>query len=282
MFESRHPYDDAHQPTADDGSAYESHYPPYDPHGHQLHDPQSDAPAHQDLRTSRRPVAVAIACLVALILIPVAVDRVACARTEARTARAFQEGMDTALPPQVRVHGFPVLTQLASGTLRDVDLTAHHIPSDGGTRQLPVTDLSLHMEGLRASDDESEATAREAEATAFLSYADVSNALGVEISQGGSPRRISVIVPLPFGDQATATTTVSALSGNRIAFGDFQVAGGPLPAVANALLDKAFERPIPLQNIPDGLRLRSVTTTANGLSARFSGKSVTFRPDYAS
>ena len=45
------------------------------------------------------------------------------------------------------------------------------------------------------------------------------------------------------------------------------------------MLDKVFEQPIRLWNIPRGLHLRSVTTTAGGLTAHFSGRSVTFRPD---
>lgn len=48
------------------------------------------------------------------------------------------------------------------------------------------------------------------------------------------------------------------------------------------LLDRVFDEPIRLGNIPDGLTLRSVTTTADGLTARFSGASVAFRPESAS
>lgn len=77
------------------------------------------------------------------------------------------------------------------------------------------------------------------------------------------------------------TATVSVASGNRIAFKDFDVVGGPLPAAGSAVLDKVFQRPVQLRNIPDGLRLRSVTTTADGISAHFSGRSVTFRPESA-
>jgi hypothetical protein len=47
------------------------------------------------------------------------------------------------------------------------------------------------------------------------------------------------------------------------------------------LLGQVFAEPIAPQNIPDGLRLRSVTTTEQGLTAHFSGKSVTFRRDDA-
>lgn len=45
---------------------------------------------------------------------------------------------------------------------------------------------------------------------------------------------------------------------------------------------RALDEPIPLQNVPEGLRLRSVTTTEDGIDARFTGRSVTFRPDSSS
>ncbi|MFJ9822514.1 hypothetical protein ACIRU3_46410 [Streptomyces sp. NPDC101151] len=52
-----------------------------------------------------------------------------------------------------------------------------------------------------------------------------------------------------------------------------------MPGPAEALLDSIFANPIPLRNIPEGLHLRSVTPTASGVDARFTGRTVTFRPD---
>ncbi|WNZ07009.1 hypothetical protein [Streptomyces sp. 11x1] len=54
------------------------------------------------------------------------------------------------------------------------------------------------------------------------------------------------------------------------------------PPPAESLLDKALDEPVPLQNVPGGLRLRSVTTTEDGIDARFTGSSLTFRPDSSS
>ncbi|MFF5306363.1 DUF2993 domain-containing protein [Streptomyces sp. NPDC013161] len=230
-------------------------------------------------RRNRRPVVIALGALLALVLVPVAVDRFATARVESRTAEAFQEGMHTPSAPEVHVRGFPVLTQLAAGTLRHVDITAHDIPASGTTGPLPVSELSLRLSELRKSDDDTEALARSAEATALLSYADVSDALGLEISQGTRPDQVRASVLLPTGDDITVAATVSVLSGNRIAFKDFQVTGGLLPEVGRVALSRVFERPIQLRNIPQGLHLRSVTTTESGLTARLSGESVTFRSD---
>ena len=233
-------------------------------------------------RRNRRPVVIAVGALLtllALLLAPVAVDRYATARVESRTAEAFQEGMRTPSAPEVHVRGFPVLTQLAAGTLRHVDITAHDIPASDTTGPLPVSELSLRLRELQRSDDDRAALARSAEATALLSYRDVSDALGLEISRGSRPDRVRASVLLPTGDDVTVAATVSVLSGNRIAFKDFQVTGGLLPEVGRAALGRVFERPIQLRNIPQGLRLRSVTTTEGGLIARLSGESVTFRSD---
>ncbi|MEU9456854.1 DUF2993 domain-containing protein [Streptomyces sp. NPDC048277] len=268
----------------DDGSPYEPYYPPYDswgdgsPGAGTVSGPMETSAPH---RPRRRRLGFAVGGLLALALVPVAADRFVAVRIESRTAKAFQEGMHTPLPPEVHVRGFPVLTQAASGTLRRVDITAHDIPARGSDRPLPVTELSLRLNGLTKSDDDSEARARSAEATAYLSYSDLSNGLGLEVSQGDRPGRVSAVVPLPFGSQVTVTTSVTAASGNRIVFRDFKVTGGALPDVGSRLLDRVFAQPVQLRNIPSGLRLRSVATTADGLTARFSGSAVTFRPDDA-
>jgi hypothetical protein len=270
MHQPRHEYvdDQAYQP-------YEPDHPPYDRYGSST----DTAYAPHTSWWRRRPVSVAIGALLALTLVPVAVDRAAAARAEARTAEAFQEGLDTPAPPEVHVRGFPVLTQMASGTLREVDITAHDIPAYGYTRPLPVTELALQLKGVTHSDDDSEARARTAKATAHLSYPDLSNALGIEVSQGKDPGRITASILMPLGDEVSVTTTVSAASGNRIAFKDFEVTGGALPTVGQKLIEKIFNEPIQLQYIPEGLHLRSVTTTASGVDAHFSGESVAFRPD---
>ncbi|MFJ9629648.1 DUF2993 domain-containing protein [Streptomyces sp. NPDC101175] len=226
----------------------------------------------------RRRAIVAAVCLVALLVGAVGVDRVAAARAESRTAEAFQNGMHTPQRPSVRVDGFPVLTQLARGSLRHVDITAHDIPASGTTRPLPVTELTVALDGLKTSGNADEARATSVDATAFLSYADMSTALGTTVSQGRTPGRVDVTVGLPLVGDVTVSTKVSAASGNRIAFTDLRVTQGELIPPVKALVTKALEEPVPLRNIPEGLRLQSITTTPSGIRAHFAGRAVTFRP----
>lgn len=232
-------------------------------------------------RTRRRMI-IAASSLVVLLVGGVAVDRIAAVRAESRTAKAFQDGMGTADRPSVHVRGFPVLNQLAAGSLDHVDLTAHDIPAGGTTRPLPVTRLTVDMDGLKTSGSADEAHADGVTATAFLSYADVSRALGVQVSQGDESGRVDATASLPLVGDVTVSAAVSAAGGNHIAFTDVRAEQGELLPPLKSLLDKALDEPIPLQNVPEGLRLRSVTTSEDGIDARFTGRSVTFRPDSSS
>ncbi|RPF38561.1 DUF2993 domain-containing protein [Streptomyces sp. TLI_185] len=232
-------------------------------------------------RTRRRMI-IAASSLVVLLVGGVVVDRIAAARAESRTAKAFQDGMGTADRPSVHVRGFPVLNQLAAGSLDHVDLTAHDIPAGGTTRPLPVTKLTVGMDGLKTSGSADEAHADSVTATAFLSYADVSRALGVQVSQGDEAGRVDATASLPLVGDVTVSAAVSAAGGNRIAFTDVRAEQGELLPPLKSLLDTALDEPIPLQNVPEGLRLRSVTTSEDGIDARFTGRSVTFHPDSSS
>ena len=122
-------------PAPRDGCEDDVTYAPFEP----------PSPPH---RRSGRPAFVAGAVLAALILIPLAVDRIAADQAESRTATAFEQDMGTSERPEADVHGFPVLAQLASGALRDMDITAHELPADGSDRPLPVARLDLDLHGL--------------------------------------------------------------------------------------------------------------------------------------
>ncbi|MEU5893894.1 DUF2993 domain-containing protein [Streptomyces sp. NPDC047461] len=241
----------------------------------------TSASVHASPRLLRKAV-MAVACLAVAGATFVIVDHVATGHVESRTAKAFQQGMGTPKRPSVDIRGFPVLTQLASGTLRHVDITAHDIPARGTSRPLPVTRLTVGLDDLRTSGDADQAHARAVDATAFLSYEDMSDALGFQISQDTEPGRVKARVTLPFSGEVTVSTAVSVPSDNRIAFTDVRIAEGYLPPPGRAVLDKALAEPVVLHSIPEGLHLRSVAATTTGLDARFTGDKVTFRPDTSS
>ncbi|MFI1170828.1 DUF2993 domain-containing protein [Streptomyces melanogenes] len=220
--------------------------------------------------------------VVVLAGLSVAGDRAAAVWTEHRTADAFQKAQGLKSAPHVEVHGFPVLTQLAGGTLDRVDIEASDIPAgrDGG--RLPITTLNVELDRLRRSSDASEAHAASAKATAFVSYRDLSDALGVEIgySQDStkSEPRVAATTSLPLLGKATASARVDVAGDHALAFRSVKVGDG-LPKAMRAIVTGMLERELKLDGIPDGLALKSLTTTPDGLTATLSGKDVTFRTD---
>ncbi|MGW1295712.1 LmeA family phospholipid-binding protein [Streptomyces sp. NPDC002533] len=252
--------------------------PPDSTLGHGPDTGDAIAPVRAPRRTVRRRAVIVATCLCLVGATAVIVDRVAARRVESRTAEAFQQGMGTPTRPSVDVRGFPVLPQLSSGTLRHVDITADDIPARGAGRPLPVTRLSVGLDELETSSEADQARARAVDATAFLSYKDLSDALGLEIEGDSETGRVRTQLILPLSGAATVSTAVEAASGNCIAFTDFSVTQGELPAAGQVLLEKILGEPIQLRNIPEGLHLRSVTVTPSGLNAHFTGDTVTFRP----
>ncbi|MFB8085130.1 DUF2993 domain-containing protein [Streptomyces sp. NPDC055992] len=246
--------------------------------GHRSGPGDEFTPVHPPRRNTRRRAAVLATCLLTLGAAGFVVDRVAASRAESRIAEVFQQGTGTPARPSVAVRGFPVLPQLASGTLRHVDITARDIPASGSGRPLPVTRLSVGLDGLQTSGNTDEVHARAVEATAFLSYRDLSDALGLEIEGDSETGRVRAQLVLPFSGEVTVSTAVEADSANRIAFTDLSVTQGELPTAGRVLLAKLLAEPIQLRNIPEGLRLRSVTVAPSGLDAHFTGDTVTFGP----
>ncbi|WP_432152150.1 LmeA family phospholipid-binding protein [Streptomyces sp. bgisy029] len=242
-------------------------------------EPDDDfAPARPPRRTLRRRAVAVATCLITVGVTAVIVDRVAESRVESRTAEAFQQGMGTPARPSVEVRGFPVLPQLASGTLQHVDITAQDIPARGTSRPLPVTRLTVRLNELQTSGNADQAQAQAVDATAFLSYRDLSDALGLELQGDSATGRLRAQLILPFGGATTVSAAAAALAPNSIAFTDFNVSQGKLPAAGQALLAKMFAEPLQLRNIPEGMQLRSVTVGPSGLDAHFTGDTVTLRP----
>jgi hypothetical protein len=227
--------------------------------------------------TRRRSVKILAAFLIALPLVTVGIDRGVAWHMESKIADGFKSGMDTPKAPSVTISGFPVVTQAINGSLDHVDIAAHDIPADG-SRPVPITELDVGLDGVKSSGDRSEAQASTADATALLSYGDLSDALGVQISQGTEAGRINVSVGLPMGMQVSLGMRVAATADNSIAFSDFRGSQGALPAPVEKLLNQRFEKPLPLKNIPEGLHLQTISTTDKGIVARLSGHTVTFKP----
>ncbi|MFE9764219.1 DUF2993 domain-containing protein [Streptomyces sp. NPDC005808] len=235
--------------------------------------------------TARRPRQfwrrrrVILPVLAAIPLLTVGADFTALKFTEWRTAQAFEDA--TGATAQVRIRDRPVITQLAGGTLDRVDISAQHIPADSAN-PIAVAELDVHMTNLKRNSDADTAQADSTTATALVTYRDISDALGIEVKAGTAPGRVVATVEAPLLGQFQVSARVAKGGPTSIAFEDVRIGSDHLPDPARQLINDIFAKPVPLRNIPHGLTLDSISTNSSGLTARLSGRDVTFRMDGSS
>ncbi len=223
---------------------------------------------------ARRFAALGLLCAVAAAGFA---DRLTDAWVEHRTAEAFQEATGAAGPTSVHVGGIPVLTQVLSGQLAHVDLSSGEIPASG-SRPVPITGLSLHLNGLRAYGNAQAAHVDSVRGTASLSYRDLSDSLGLQIRPDRDPGRVDATADVPLLGQVTVSAELAVAGPTGIAFRDPRVVGDLPPGVAS-MVTRALEQPLTLRNLPQGLKLQGLTTDASGVNVDLTGRDVTFTPD---
>lgn len=230
--------------------------------------------------TARRPRhfwrrrRILVPALAAVPLLAVGADFAALEFTEWRTAQAFQDA--TGATSRVHVQGRPVIPQLVRGTLDRVDISAEHLPADSAN-PIAVAELDVSMTNLKRNSDADTAQAGSTTATALVTYHDMSDALGIEVKAGATPGRIAATVDAPLVGQFELSARVTKGGPTSIAFEDLRIDSDRLPESARRLISDVFDQSIPLRNIPQGLTLDSISTNSSGLTARLSGRDVTFR-----
>ena len=201
-------------------------------------------------------------------------DRLTAVWIERQTAAAFQSATGTAGTPSARVSGFPILSQVLSGRLNHVDLTAAEIPATD-LHPVAITSLHMAMDGVRAYDQSRSATAEIVHASAFLSYADLSRSLGLAIAADSQAGRVDATAVVPLLGEVAVSFRVSVAGADSIAFEDPQVKGDLPPGAATAIT-KALKQPVELKALPRGLSLVGVTSDGSGVHAQLAGSGVTF------
>ncbi|MEV7341504.1 DUF2993 domain-containing protein [Streptomyces sp. NPDC093544] len=224
----------------------------------------------------RRRYRVLIGVVAALPLAALGTDYGVRAYSEAQTAHAFQKATGTATAPEVHIRGFPFLTQAARGTLDQVNVSAEQIPA-GTDSPVPISRLDAHMTHLKRSSDADSAQAGSAEATAFVSYEDLSTTLGLDVRAGSAPGRITASLSVPIAGNIAVNAQVTKDGPTTIAFKVLGISSDQLPQSVLDSVSRTFEKKIPLQNLPHGMTLRSISTGSSGIGVTLSGHDVTFK-----
>ncbi|MEU0008610.1 DUF2993 domain-containing protein [Streptomyces sp. NPDC006314] len=226
----------------------------------------------------------------------VIVDRVAVHFAEGEAADKLKATENLASTPDVDIKGFPFLTQVAGGSLDDVEVGIKDYEAATGKagQTIRIDDLKADMKGVDFSGDYSSATAATATGTATISYAELLKTakseptdvgLGVKarvvgLSDGGNGKiKVAVKVKGTVAGAIPVDQTVSVLSSVTVENDKVQVHADSLPAIGNLALAENRVRTITdfqqaIDRLPGGIQLDKVQAAPDGVKVSVKGSDV--------
>jgi LmeA-like phospholipid-binding len=217
--------------------------------------------------------------VVVIIAILVGVDFGARAYAESVVASKIeQQGLNT--KPQVTIHGFPFLTQVASKDFRQVTIRASNV-TDG---PVTITTVNATASSIRLNSYAfSSGTIGSLSGTAVISFASLGNTITTQVGALGSllhgaglrltdagPDEVRASVNLVV-TTGSATWRVTRLSGNSLTI--HLVGSSGLPT---SLLGSIQNLTVQLPKLPLGLTVDSVSVTPSGVVGALSAHDVPF------
>ena len=240
-----------------------------------------------------RALRILLITVVVLGVLFVVVDRVAVYFAEGQAADKLKTTEGLASTPDVSIKGFPFLTQVADGTLDDVEVGIKDYDAATGTagKTIRIDDLHADMKGVTFTGDYSSATARTATGTALISYDELlKNAktaptdlgLGftgqvVGLADGGNGKiKVTLDVTVP---GVNTHQKVPVLSTVTVKDNTVQVHADNLPKLAGvSLVEDRFRQASDFQQaidqLPGGVQLDKVEAVKDGVEIAVKGSNV--------
>src|SRR5262249_34199977 len=134
-------------------------------------------PTCQDRRMGRAGRRVLIG-LVVLVILLVAADRIGLWVAERTAAQTIQDSQDLPQRPAVGAAGSPFLAPSVAGHFGKVTVAAPAVPVGQGNRALSTSQVHVVLHQVSVARDFSRVSADTADATAAISYAELSQPLG--------------------------------------------------------------------------------------------------------
>jgi hypothetical protein len=221
-----------------------------------------------------RRILVTLAVLAVLF---VAADRIGNYLAERAAGDTLQSSQHLAARPDVDIGGFPFLTQLASRDFDQITVTADNVPI-GDQSGLRLSRLQVVLRHLTVSRNFRTFHARTGTASATLDYAQLGNALGVQLSYAGAGRvRASKQVTVAGHTLSGTLTSRPGLSGGALGFADTTIQGaGELGAAVADVLDKVFAVHIPLGGIPFDVHVTALHAAPAGIVIDLAGSDLSY------
>ncbi|MGW2033099.1 MULTISPECIES: LmeA family phospholipid-binding protein [Streptomyces] len=223
----------------------------------------------------------------------VIVDRVAVHFAEGEAADKLKATENLASTPSVDIKGFPFLTQVAGGSLDDVEVGIKDYEAATGKpgQTIRIDDLKADMKGVEFSGDYSSATASTATGTASISYAELLKTAKSEPTEV-APGVMARVVGLSDGGngkikvavEGTVSAlgvkqTVSVLSSVTVVDNKVEVHADSLPqlgaaAVAEDRIRRITDFQQAVDQLPGGIKLDKVEAAPNGVRISVKGSDV--------
>ncbi|MCW2887048.1 MAG: hypothetical protein JWL58_3910, partial [Streptosporangiaceae bacterium] len=198
---------------------------------------------------------VAILIVVALLAVAVIVDRVAVVYADNTIAGEIQKQGFNA-KPDVKIKGFPFLTQAISRNFQHVSMSARGV-KEGPLR---ISRLDASVRGVHLDSSYQKGTIDSMDGTGVVTFADLAGAAGepdLTLSSAG-PDTVQAKIDLGIAD-GTATARVTKV-GNQIQVHGISVEGFPLSDLGQKL---DFSVPVPA--LPLGLTFQSIGISSEGV-----------------
>ncbi|MFI5661019.1 DUF2993 domain-containing protein [Streptomyces sp. NPDC051684] len=220
----------------------------------------------------------------------VAADRVAVHFAESKAADKIRTSEGLGQTPDVSINGFPFLTQVAGGTLDDVELGIQDFEAKSGKSDgaaIRIADLKAEMHGVKFDSSYSSATADSATGTARIDYAELLKAVKKEgpahvapgvtawidgLAYGGDHKvKVTVAVKTPLGTvRPTVRSTVDVSGGQVSAHADSLPDIGALNPAEGPLRD-VIDFKQALDDLPAGIKLDRVQAVDQGIEITVKG-----------
>jgi LmeA-like phospholipid-binding len=224
-----------------------------------------------------RKLLIAVVVLIGLF---VAADRIALVVAEHQVSDKLAASYNLPQKPGVSIHGFPFLTEVATGQFQQVNVSVPSLENNN----VPVQNLDAQFTSVHApvrqivGGGSGPIGADQATGTALVPYSAVNKQLpaGVTVSPAGSSLKMSGTTSF-LGRQVPFSATGSVgVTGNGITIKphDVTVDGqSGVPASAIGPLSVG----IPVSSLPFHLALNSVQPSASGLQVSVSAQNVEFQ-----
>lgn len=206
--------------------------------------------------------------LIVLIGLVVAADRVGVMVAQDEIAKTVATQYNLDHTPDVKIKGFPFLTQAIGGHYDEIDVNVGDLTQEG----VHLTDARVVLKGVNAPltdaihGDPDKMIASSAISEATVGYSDVNKDAprGMKVSAKGSALQVrGPVTVLGFTRTVTATVTVNPSGRSiRVLPQTVKANGATIPV---SLLQQAFSFNVPVKGLPKGARVTGVQVQPDGL-----------------